>query len=114
MRTVRGEARPGRPPGSSGNSLDLEVGRLGGELGPVADADLLQHVRDVTLDRLARKEELLRDLGIACPVGDQADDLALALRQGLGCGAAAPRPDSEGAKQLLRDLLFCESAHLGC
>lgn len=48
---------------------------------PVAGAELLQHVRDVSLDRGLADVEPPRDFGIAEGLSDEFQNLALALGQ---------------------------------
>ncbi len=84
------------------SSLDFELRHPRSKLRAVARACLLQHVRDVTLDRLPRQEQLLGNFGIAGAFGDQTRDRILALRQGgAAAGAATPRSDAERAQPLL-------------
>ena len=80
------------------SSLDFELRHPRSKLRAVARACLLQHVRDVTLDRLPRQEQLLCNFGIAGAFGDQTRDRTLALRQAAAAGGAAtPRSDAERA-----------------
>src|SRR5204863_9664394 len=75
------------------------------ERGAVADADLLQHVRDVALDRFPGEEELPRDLGIASAFRDQLCDRALPVGQCSDAhGAALPGANTQRAKPLRSDL----------
>src|SRR5439155_17263479 len=72
------------------------------EPGAIPDTELLEEIRDVPLHSLPRQEELLRDLGVACPGCDQAHDLALAVGQRpTGC-ASTPRADAERTQPLIR------------
>ena len=50
-------------------------------LDAVAQAELLQHVRDVRLDRRLADEQRLADLGVRPALGDQREDLPLPLGQ---------------------------------
>src|SRR6187551_3093651 len=60
-----------------------ETGLVGEDdrLDAVAQAELLEDVRDVRLHRRVADEELLADLGVRKAVRDQAKDLLLARRQ---------------------------------
>src|SRR3954454_11550013 len=51
------------------------------ELRAAAEAGLLADAREVVLHRARRDEQLLADLVVGQPVGDEAEDLELAARQ---------------------------------
>ena len=59
------------------------------DLGPVAELQLGQDVRDVRLDRGHAHVELRRDLGVGAAPGDGEDDLTLARAQGAQREAGA-------------------------
>ena len=67
----------------------------------------------MALHRLAREEQLLRDLGIARSRRHEPRNRALSLGQQLAPDAPSPRPDAECPQTLLRDLLFGERSQLG-
>src|SRR5204863_7759272 len=78
--------RPGRRPGGTGGSARL--GRLASEarfagthdrLGSIGDAELVEDVRDVVADRLVADAEPGPDLGVRAALGDQLEDLVLAV-----------------------------------
>jgi hypothetical protein len=54
------------------------------ELDAVAHAELLEHVRAVTLDGLLTDHEGLGDLPVVVSLGDQLDHLQLARGEGIG------------------------------
>ena len=75
------------------------AGRVGGRLGPVAQAELGQHVAHVVLDGLAGDEQPVADLGVGQSGADQLEDLALALRQRPDALGAGPDGRAERTKQ---------------
>src|SRR5947207_6871591 len=89
---------------SSGSSLKFELGDAGGEFGPVACADFPQRVSHVSLDGLARQEQLLGDLRVAGAPSDQTHYLPLTRRQRLGGRATPPGAYAERPQSLLGDL----------
>jgi hypothetical protein len=94
---------PAAAPGSIGEVpyLDAEVlpGRVGGRLGPVAQAELGQQVSDVVLDGLAGDVQPLGDLGVGQPGPDQLQDLGLAPGQGADPLGAGPDRGPERPQQ---------------
>src|SRR4051812_46356879 len=60
------------------------------DLDPRGDAELVEDVAQVRLDRLRAEEELARDLGVRPPVDHQAGDLELAGGQRADAVAVAP------------------------
>src|SRR3954454_8431768 len=77
----------------------------GGELGAPAQAGLLADAREVVLHRARRDVQLLADLVVRQPVGDEAQDLELALRQQrTHRRALAPGAAGELAQQMSREL----------
>src|SRR5262245_57425192 len=107
------DARPCRPSRSSVNSLDFELRHPRREFGSVARAHLPQHVRDVPLDRLARQEELLRDLWVARSTCDQERDLVLAFGEPLSRRASVPCSHPERAQLPLGQLNDRQRAPIG-
>jgi hypothetical protein len=79
--------------------------RPAGELGAAAQAGLLADAREVVLDRARRDVELLADLVVGEPVGDEAQDLELARRQQRADRRAlAARAARELAQQVAGEL----------
>ena len=64
----------------------------------------------MALDRLAREEELLGDLGIARSGGDERGDLLFALGQRFAHSRSAPRPDAQPPEAFLGHALLGERA----
>ena len=96
--TTRGGARARctalrapRPRASSAGSLPCggrlllvhqpQLPRVGGDLRARGETELLYRARAIGLDRALGHVQLLGDLGVGVPVGDQPDHLALALGQ---------------------------------
>ena len=57
----------------------LEPGRPHRRLGPARHAELGEQVRHVVLHRLLRQEQLVGDLAVRAPLGEEMQDLALLL-----------------------------------
>src|SRR3954470_24437437 len=75
------------------------------ELGAPAKAGLLAHAREVVLHRARRDVQLLADLVVRQPVGDEAQNLELARRQQrTHRRALATRGAGELAQQMPRQL----------
>ena len=65
------------------------------------DAELVEDVADVRLDRLVAEEQRRRDLAVRQPIGDEAGDLELALRQRVDARCRPP-PPARAARPALR------------
>src|SRR6266540_4173471 len=65
-------------------------GRVGGGLGPVAQAELCQHVPYVVLGRLPGDVEPVADLSVGEPGTDELEDLGLSLGQRADALGADP------------------------
>src|SRR6266516_7809632 len=106
------DARCAAGPGASVSSPTFELGHACRELGPVANAGLAEHVRDVPLDGLPRQEQLLGDLGVARAFRDQVRDHLLADGQHATTGAPPPGADPEGAQPPFGELTHRQGAAL--
>src|SRR2546426_417319 len=64
-----------------GNARSAQAGFAGSDhgLGAVGDLQLAADVRDVVADRLQTQHQLLGDVLVGAAVGDQSQDLGLAL-----------------------------------
>jgi hypothetical protein len=94
------------------NSLKFKLGHRCGQLGPVARTYLLEDVRHVALDGLARYEQLLGDLSVAGARCNQARDSPLTVGQRLGAGAASPGAHAERSKSTSGELCHGSCAEL--
>ena len=93
----RSSLRPGAPAPQAG------LARPHDRLGPVADLELREDVRDVVADGLGRQAEGRGDVGVGPPLGDQLEDLALALGElGKRGGVDAGRRPREVGHQPAR------------
>ncbi len=61
--------------------VGLELGDIGGRLGPPLEVELGEDRADVVLDRLVGQEDVGRDLLVGLAFGDEGKDLALLLGQ---------------------------------
>jgi hypothetical protein len=94
-RSCTGRAHGWAPPViAPRNGLDAKSGDAGGG-GAVGHAAFREDGRDVVFDCLGRDEELVGDLRVAVPLGDQGDDLVLPSSEPegvrLGGGARSGR-----------------------